>query len=167
MLKIKLRPVGKKKQISFRVVVAEARSKLQGKFIDDLGWYNPHIDKFSLNQEKVKKWLSQGAQPTETVHNILVSAGIIAGPKIPLHKKSKKEVQAQSSAEVGTQSEINQPTSSAQLNQNQESSAQTLENPQSESSQVPEAENQNKESKENEIQSEGEEKVKEDQSPES
>lgn len=91
MLMIKLRPVGKKKQISFRVVVVDKKSKLKGKFTDDLGWYNAHTNKFSLDSKKVKKWLSFGVQPTDSVHNLLVSAKLIESKKIPVHKKSKKE----------------------------------------------------------------------------
>ena len=91
MLAIKLKPIGKKKQISYRIAVMEKKSKLKGKFIDDLGWYNPHTDKFSIDLEKVGKWLSSGAQPTDSVHNILVTAKALKEPKIPLHKKSKQE----------------------------------------------------------------------------
>jgi small subunit ribosomal protein S16 len=90
MISIKLRPVGKKKQISYRVVVLPKKSKLVGKYIDDLGWYNPHTNKFLVNAEKAKQWLANGAQPTDTVHNILVDAKIIDAKKIPLHKKSKQ-----------------------------------------------------------------------------
>jgi len=90
MVSIKLRPIGKKKQITYRIVVLPKKSKLVGKYIDDLGWYNPHTNKFLLNVEKTKQWLSNGAQPTDTVHNILVTAKIIEGPKIQLQKKSKQ-----------------------------------------------------------------------------
>lgn len=91
MIAIKLRPVGKKKQITYRIVVLPTKSKLVGKYIDDLGWYNPHTDKFMVDSAKVKKWISNGAQPTATVHNILVTAKIIEGTKIPMQKKSKQE----------------------------------------------------------------------------
>ena len=91
MISIKLRPVGKKKQISYRVVILPKKSKLVGRYIDDLGWYNPHTNKFLINAEKAKQWLANGAQPTDTVHNILVDAKIIEGKKIPLQKKSKQQ----------------------------------------------------------------------------
>jgi len=91
MLAIKLRRVGKKKQASFRVVVAEKRSKLQGKFVEDLGWLNPHTDSFNLNKERVNYWLKVGAQPTDSVYNLLVRAGILKGPKIPVHAKLKEK----------------------------------------------------------------------------
>lgn len=80
MLAIKLRPVGKKKQRTYRVVVMERRSKLNGRFIDDLGWLNPHTDKFDISTELVKKWISNGAQPTKTVSDVLVKAGVMKAP---------------------------------------------------------------------------------------
>ena len=90
MLAIKLRPIGKKKQISYRVVVGEKRSKLVGKFTEDIGWYNPHTNKFLLNVDRVKHWIASGAVPTPSVHNILVKGKFIEGTKIPLHGKSKQ-----------------------------------------------------------------------------
>jgi len=89
MLAIKLKRLGKKHQASFRFVVAEKRSKLQGRFVKDLGWFDPHTDKFNLDKEKMAYWLKVGAQPTPSVHNLLVRAGIKAGPKIAVHKKAK------------------------------------------------------------------------------
>ena len=89
MIAIKLRPVGKKKQISYRVAVMEKKSKLVGKFIEDLGWYNPHTDKFGINTARATYWVGVGAQPTATVHNILVDAKVVKGAKIALQKKSK------------------------------------------------------------------------------
>ncbi len=90
MLSIKLRPVGKRKQISYRIAIMEKKSKLKGKFIEDLGWYNPHTNKFAIKNERAKYWVSVGAQPTDSIHNILVDAKISEGPKISLYKKSKK-----------------------------------------------------------------------------
>lgn len=89
MIAIKLRPVGKKKQISYRVAVMEKKSKLVGKFIEDLGWYNPHTDKFGINIARATYWVGVGAQPTATVRNILIDAKVMTGPKIALQKKSK------------------------------------------------------------------------------
>lgn len=90
MIAIKLRPVGKKKQISYRVVVMEKKSKLKGKFIEDLGWYNPHTNKFLVRADRVEFWIKNGAQPTDTVHNILVKGKIQEGKKIPKHKVVKQ-----------------------------------------------------------------------------
>lgn len=102
MLIIRLKPIGKKKQISFRIVVGERRSKLNGRFIEDLGFYNPHNDKFSLKEERIKHWISNGAQVSDTVHNVLVKSGLIDAPKRKVKmRKSKKQV-AETVAEVKT-----------------------------------------------------------------
>lgn len=85
MLAIKFKRVGKKGQASFRIVVAEKRSKLQGRYIEDLGWFNPHTDGIGLNREKIEDWMAKGARPTDSVFNLLVKAGILAGPKKPVH----------------------------------------------------------------------------------
>ncbi len=90
MLALKLKRIGKKNQAYFRVIVAEKRSKLQGKFVEDLGWLNPHEDTFNLKKERILYWLSVGAQPTPTVFNLLIRGGILKDKKIPVHKKSKK-----------------------------------------------------------------------------
>lgn len=69
MLKIKLSRTGRKNLASYRLVVAEKRSKLNGKVIDSLGSYNPHDpqNKLAIDQEKYAEWLKKGAQPTQTV----------------------------------------------------------------------------------------------------
>ena len=63
--------IGKKGQRSFRIIVQEARSKLRGKFIEDLGWYNPHSNQVELKKDRVLYWLKVGARPTETVSQLL------------------------------------------------------------------------------------------------
>lgn len=90
MLSIKLKRVGKKHQATFRVIVAERRSKVDGNFIEDIGWWNPHKNDYSLNAEVAKKWIGNGAQPTDSVHNLFVKARVIDLPKIAVHVKSKK-----------------------------------------------------------------------------
>lgn len=70
MLAIKLKLIGKRGQHSFRVIVQEKRAKLQGKFVDDLGWYNPHVNQIKIDQTKLKDWLAKGAVPTETVRKL-------------------------------------------------------------------------------------------------
>lgn len=71
MLAIKLKMIGKKGQRSFRVIVQEAKAKLRGKFVEDLGWYNPHSNQFEIKKERVLHWLKVGAQPTETMSQLL------------------------------------------------------------------------------------------------
>ncbi|MFH1346739.1 MAG: 30S ribosomal protein S16 [Spirochaetota bacterium] len=90
MLAIKLKKIGKKNQPSFRLVVSEKRSKVTGRYVEDLGWLNPKSKEFKVNAERANYWIKSGAQPTDTVHNLLVKSGVIKGPKIAVHAKSKK-----------------------------------------------------------------------------
>ncbi len=71
MLAIKLKRIGKKHQASFRIIVAEKRSKVNGRFVEDLGWYNPHTNKSKINIERVSHWIKNGAQPTISLKNLL------------------------------------------------------------------------------------------------
>ena len=75
---IRLTRMGKKKAPFYRIIVADSRSPRDGKFIEEIGTYNPNTDpsEFKVNEELAKKWLSNGAQPTETVAKIFKAAGI-------------------------------------------------------------------------------------------
>ena len=90
MLAIKLQRIGKKKQGSFRVVVAEKRSKMSSS-IEDLGFFNPYSDNLNISKERASYWLEEGAQPTDSVFNLLITAGIVEGEKRAVHAKSKKQ----------------------------------------------------------------------------
>ena len=92
MLVIRLFRTGKKNQPFFKIVVTDKRSKPKaGRFVEEVGFYNPLTKEKNLKTERIKHWLSVGAKPSETIHNLLVSEKIIEDKKIPLHKKSKKE----------------------------------------------------------------------------
>jgi small subunit ribosomal protein S16 len=93
MLAIKLQRVGKKHQPSYRLVVAEKRSKMAGPPVEDLGSYNTFNKKSAINKERVSHWLRVGAQPTTTVHNFLVKEGVLAGAKMAVKMKKKAAVE--------------------------------------------------------------------------
>ncbi len=78
MVKIRLKRVGAKKQPFYRVVVADSRSPRNGRFIEEIGYYNPLTDpaEVKIDAEKATKWIGNGAQPTETVKALLKKAGI-------------------------------------------------------------------------------------------
>ena len=89
MLKIRLARVGKKKQPTYRVVVADARAPRDGKYVEILGHYNPRSEPsvFEIDEEKARSWLSKGAQPTDRIHKLLATKGIMepmvfAPPKV-------------------------------------------------------------------------------------
>ncbi len=83
MLKIRLKRVGRKHDPSFRVVVTEStRGPKSGNYIEMLGSYDPRKDSPQINADRVKHWISVGAQASGTVHNILVGQKIIEGKKV-------------------------------------------------------------------------------------
>jgi len=79
MVKIRLRRMGAKKSPFYRIIVADSRSPRDGRFIEEVGYYNPMTEPITLKveEEKVQKWLASGAQPTETVKSLLTKSGII------------------------------------------------------------------------------------------
>lgn len=70
--------MGQKKYPIYRIVVADSRSPRDGKCIEEIGTYNPNTEptEFKVNEELAKKWLANGAQPTETVSRLFKAAGI-------------------------------------------------------------------------------------------
>ena len=78
MVKIRLKRMGQKKAPFYRIVVADARSPRDGKFIEEIGTYDPNQNPsmFKVDEEAAKKWLNNGAQPTEVVGTIFKAAGI-------------------------------------------------------------------------------------------
>ena len=93
MLVIRLSRVGKKKQPSYRVVVQEKQRDPWGTSIEIIGSYNPRTKPktVTLKEDRVKHWIAQGAQPSDTVHNLLVDAKLVSGPKRRATTHDKKE----------------------------------------------------------------------------
>lgn len=79
MVKIRLRRMGAKKAPFYRVVVADSRSPRDGRFIEEIGTYNPLTDpaEIKIDAERAKKWIKNGAQPTDTVRMLLKKAEIL------------------------------------------------------------------------------------------
>jgi small subunit ribosomal protein S16 len=78
-VKIRLKRMGAKKKPFYRIVVADSRSPRDGKFIEELGYFDPLKEpaEVKIDGEKVKKWLGNGAQPTDTVKALLKKNGVI------------------------------------------------------------------------------------------
>ncbi len=104
-LKIRLARRGAKKRPFYHIVVADVRSPRDGKYLEKLGTYNPLLDndndqRVKLVEDRIKHWLSQGAQPTDRVAKFLGQAGIIDMPKVTdKPKKSKPKAKAVMMAE--------------------------------------------------------------------
>ena len=78
-VKIRLRRIGEKKAPFYRIIEADSRSPRNGRFIDEIGTYDPSKDpsEFHIDEEAAKKWIANGAQPTEVVGKLFKVAGII------------------------------------------------------------------------------------------
>ncbi len=78
-VKMRLRRMGAKKAPSYRIVVADSRYPRDGRFIEEIGMYNPMTNpaEVKIDAEKAKKWIGNGAQPTETVRALLKNAGVL------------------------------------------------------------------------------------------
>lgn len=100
-LKIRLTRGGTKKRPYYRVVVAEATSPRDGRFVEKVGIYNPmlergHADRIRFDEDRVKHWLSVGAQPTERVHRFLADLKIVEKRDVTEKpKKSQPKTKAQ------------------------------------------------------------------------
>ena len=100
MLKIRLQRGGRKNDASFRIVVTESQNAAKGgNFLEILGSYDPKKNTKTIKGDRVKHWISVGAQPSNTVHNLLISEKILDGKKInvlskksPIKKEGEEEV---------------------------------------------------------------------------
>lgn len=102
MLKIRLQRTGRINMPSYRVIVTEhTRGPKTGNFVEKVGSYNPKSKERILNEDRITYWISKGAQPSGTMHNMLISAGIIKGKKINvLPKKTVAKIEEQVAAET-------------------------------------------------------------------
>lgn len=109
MLKIRMQRTGRINTPSYRIVVVEhTASPKAGKFVDKVGTYDPKSKKRALNAERIKYWLSVGAKPSATVHNMLVSLKIIDAKKInvlPQYKAPAEAAAAEAQAEAEKEAE--------------------------------------------------------------
>ncbi len=76
-VKMRLRRMGAKKAPTYRVVIADSRSPRDGRVIEEIGFFNPKSDELKIDAEKAKKWLANGAQPTDTVKSLLKKSNIV------------------------------------------------------------------------------------------
>lgn len=96
MVKIRLTRMGDHKNPVYRVIVADSRSPRDGRFIEVLGTYDPHLDDgLKLDVEKSKQWIKNGAQPTDTVRALLVDAGVLETKKSTQKTKVEKKKKAE------------------------------------------------------------------------
>ena len=93
MLMIRFQRIGRTNDPAFRIVVLEKeRAAKAGNIVELLGTYNPRSKALTLNEEQVKHWISKGAQPTGSIHNLLINKGVIEGKKVNVLPKKTPQV---------------------------------------------------------------------------
>ncbi len=101
MLKIRMQRTGRINSPSYRVVVVEhTESPKTGNIVEKVGTYDPKTKERVLNAERIKYWMSVGAEPSATMHNMLVSLGILNAKKINVLPKYKEPVKGEAVAET-------------------------------------------------------------------
>jgi small subunit ribosomal protein S16 len=116
MLVLRLFPRGKKKHITYKIVVIEKHRAVKGKFIEEVGSYNPHTKELRLTQERLKHWLSKGVLPSPTVKGLIDKASgeaVILVPKRTYKKKSKKEKEKLAAAKKAASEKKTEPAKEA------------------------------------------------------
>lgn len=111
MLVIRFQRVGRRNDPAFRIVVTEKRSKPKSGGLEILGSYHPKTKENTLKRERILYWLSKGAQASPTVHNLLISKGLISGKKISVVKTKP----AEAPAEVPEKKKPSEETTAAEL----------------------------------------------------
>lgn len=106
MLTIRLQRIGKKKIASYRLIVSEKARDTHDKYAEQLGTYDPHAkeNQFKPKKDRIEYWMSKGAQTSPTVHNLLISAGIIKDKKVKSVFLSKKR-----QAKLGEKKKVEAP----------------------------------------------------------
>ncbi|HVY67586.1 MAG TPA: 30S ribosomal protein S16 [Patescibacteria group bacterium] len=94
MLTIRLQRTGKRNQADFRIVLTEKEAPVSKKFLEILGSYNPRKKNFQVKEERLKYWLQQRVELSETVHNLLVSKGLLEAAKVKAFRIPKQPAPA-------------------------------------------------------------------------
>ena len=112
MLTIRLQRLGKKNTPTYRLVIAEKARDTQGRNLEILGSFNPHVKENGLvpNTERIKYWLEKGAQTSNTAHNLFLKAGIIGGEK----KKKSVYISKDRAAKIAEKAKVAAPAASAE-----------------------------------------------------
>lgn len=92
MLCIRFLRIGKKHQPCFKIVVTDKRKPPRGgRFVEEVGFWNPLTKEKVLKAERIKHWISKGAKPSDSVYNLLVKEKVLEGKKVSVHKKKKEK----------------------------------------------------------------------------
>lgn len=111
MLSIRFVRKGKKKYPVYRIIVQNKVSNPQSNYLENVGTHNPHTKETTFNADRIQYWIGQGAQPTDTVHNLLVTNGVIKDDKVRASKskpgkKKAAEIEAKKAEDDAKKSEV-------------------------------------------------------------
>ena len=116
MLMIRFQRIGRTNDPAFRIVVLEKEHAAKaGNILELLGTYNPRSKALTLDEEQVKYWISKGAQPTDSIHNLLINKGVIQGKKVnalpkKTPQKSEEAIAAEAAAKIAAEAPAVEPT---------------------------------------------------------
>lgn len=120
-VKIRLRVVGKKKQHNYRIVAIESRNPRDGKYLEQLGWYNPHSKELQIDEAGIKKWQDKGAIVTDAVEALIKRWDSKAGKDTEKKQKTKKRKKTKKSKVTGVSKETEENEETKESEESKES----------------------------------------------
>ena len=113
MLTIRLSRIGKRAQISYRLIISEKARDTYGKSLEILGSYNPNTKKLVAKKDRIEHWIRKGSGMSTTVNNLLVKDGIIEGKKIRKNKHKQEEIKEEAKDEPKSANNTEKPAEKA------------------------------------------------------
>ncbi len=111
MLRIRFFRAGRKKKPFYKIVVTDKeKPPKSGRFVEDVGFYDPITKDCKIEGERVKHWIGKGASPSDTVHNLLVRKGVIIGKKIAVHSKGEPKEEVKEEIKKEAKEEVKEET---------------------------------------------------------
>lgn len=127
MLKIRLARVGKKKKPVYRIVISEHTKDMYGNHLEILGTYNPHTKEIVLKEDRIKHWISNGAQCSDVVNNLLIKEDVITGEKGKAVMISKKRKVKLDEKKVSKEEKVEEPVEEEKKDTSEEKKEETEE----------------------------------------
>lgn len=121
MIKLRLKKYGKKRETSYRIVAMNSSSRRDGRPLEELGFYNPRTDETRLDVPGITRRLEQGAQPTQTVRDILRKANVLESPRTGINTQENVSVSHAESTETVTNTQPSEETANTEASQTSES----------------------------------------------
>ncbi len=111
MLMIRFQRIGRTNDPAVRIVLLEKeRAAKAGNIVEQLGTYNPRSKALTLDEARVKEWISKGAQPTDSIHNLLINKGVITGKKVNVLPKKTPQTKKEGTEAAPAAAEAAAPT---------------------------------------------------------